>query len=121
AGVSGSNLPRMGERFRLKQSFDISSFSAANRVILQALKDYGMIVADNGSNWYLSGAPSSRWNDSDLHNLSLVPGSAFEAVDLTPVVQSLNPGSRAADGSTVVTLNGLNFSGGAGRTQVFFG
>ena len=49
--------PRMGERFRLKQNFDISGFSAANRVILQALKTYGMIVADNGSGWYLSGAP----------------------------------------------------------------
>ena len=84
AGVNNARYPRMGERFRLKQSFDISGFSAANRVILQALKDYGMIVADNGSGWYLSGEPSSRWNDDDLHELTSMLGSNFEAVDLTP-------------------------------------
>jgi hypothetical protein len=121
AGVAGANLPRMGERFRLKQNFDISGFSAANKVILQALKDYGMIVADNGSNWYLSGTPSSRWSDSDLHNLSQIPGSAFEVVDLTPVVQGLGQATGSTSGGTVVTINGLNFSGGAGQTQVFFG
>jgi len=57
------SLPRMGERFRLKQSVDISAYPADDRIILQALKDYGMIVADNGAPWYLSGAPSSRWSD----------------------------------------------------------
>ena len=66
AGSNNAALPRMGERFRLKQSFDISGFSAANQVILQALKDYGMIVADNGSSWFLGGTPSSRWSDDDL-------------------------------------------------------
>ncbi len=119
AGVANLNYPRMGERFRLKQSFDISGFSAADQVILQALKDYGMIVADNGSSWYISGEPSSRWNDSDLHNLTLVHGSDFEAVDLTPVVTGLSQSSGA--GGAALTITGLNFSGGAGTTHVFFG
>lgn len=122
--VAGSNnpaLPRMGERFRLKQSVDISGFSPANRVILQALKDYGMIVADNGSNWFLSGAPSSRWDDNDLHNLTQIVGSEFEVVDLTPVVSGLDQSSGDTGGGATVTISGLNFSGGAGLTQVFFG
>jgi hypothetical protein len=121
AGTNNASLPRMGERFRLKASFDISHFSAANQVILQALKDYGMIVADNGSSWYLSGQPSSRWDDSDLHNLGQLVGSDFEAVDLTPVVSGLSVTSGPTAGGTVVTVSGLNFSGGAGMTQVFFG
>jgi len=74
--------PPMGERFRLKAGFDASRFSAANQVILAALKTYGMIVADNGSAWYLSGAPDERWDNDDLHNLQTgVHGSDFEAVD----------------------------------------
>ncbi|MBI4514818.1 MAG: DUF4091 domain-containing protein [Deltaproteobacteria bacterium] len=74
--------PPMGQRFRLKAGFDISGFSASNRVILTALKTYGMFVADNGSSWFLSGAPDPRWDDDDLHNLQTgVRGSDFEAVD----------------------------------------
>jgi hypothetical protein len=119
AGSNNASYPRMGERFRLKSSFDISGFSPANRVILQALKDYGMIVADNGSSWYLSGAPSSRWNDDDLHGLSSILGNNFEAVDLAPRVTSLSPASGPA--GTAVTINGLNFSGNAGMLKVFFG
>jgi len=76
------NRPPMGQRFRLKAGFDMSRFSAANQVILTALKQYGMILADNGSNWYLSGAPDERWDNDDLHNLQTgVHGSDFEAVD----------------------------------------
>jgi FG-GAP-like repeat/IPT/TIG domain len=121
AGSNNPNLPPMGERFRLKASFDISHFSAADQVILQALKDYGMIVADNGSPWYLSGEPSSLWDDSDLHNLTQVVGSDFEAVDLTPVVSGLNVSTGLTAGGTSVTISGVNFSGGAGQTQVLFG
>jgi hypothetical protein len=119
AGSNDPSLPRMGERFRLKASFDISGFSPANQVILQALKDYGMIVADNGSSWYVSGEPSPRWDDSDLHNLGMLTGSDFEAVDLTPIVGGLSQNTGAAD--TQIIINGLNFSGGAGQTQVWFG
>ena len=77
----GTQYPPMGLRFRLKASFNISSFSPANQVILRALKKYGMFVSDNGSAWYLSGAPNPNWSDDDLHNLGRVIGSNFEAVD----------------------------------------
>ncbi len=79
--AQGTQYPPMGLRFRLKSSFNISGFSPANQVILRALKKYGMFVSDNGSSWYLSGAPNPNWNDGDLHNLQLVKGSDFEAVD----------------------------------------
>jgi hypothetical protein len=70
----------MGLRLRLKASFDLAGFSGQSRVVLQALRRYGMLVADNGSNWYLSGAPGACWNDDDLNQLKTVPGSAFEVV-----------------------------------------
>jgi hypothetical protein len=79
------NRPPMGLRLRLKANFDISSFTGESRVILVALKRYGMIVADNGSNWYISGAADPRWNDDDLNQLKTVPGSAFEVVDTGPI------------------------------------
>jgi hypothetical protein len=75
------NLPPMGLRFRLKASFDVSSYTGEARVVLDALKKYGMIVADNGSNWFISGAVDTRWNDDDLNQLKSVPGSAFEVVN----------------------------------------
>lgn len=75
------NLPPMGMRLRLKASFNIASFPAADRVILTALKRYGMIVADNGSDWFLSGAPDPRWNDDELNLLKRVHGSDFEVVE----------------------------------------
>lgn len=76
-----SNLPPMGLRVRLKASFDISPFPANVQVILRGLKKYGMIVADNGSNWYVSGAPDSRWDDEELATLGNVKGRDFEVVD----------------------------------------
>ncbi len=79
------NLPPMGLRLRLKAGFDISHFTGQSRVILEALKKYGMIVADNGSSWFITGAADPRWNDDDLIQLKTVPGSAFEAVDTGPV------------------------------------
>ena len=83
-----SSLPPMGLRLRLKAGYDISGFPAKVQVILRALKKYGMIVADNGSSWYISGAPDPRGNDDELHTLGEVPGSAFEAVDTGPVIAS---------------------------------
>ena len=120
AGSNNPSYPPMGARFRLKASFDISGFSATDQVILQALKDYGMIVADNGSSWYLSGEPSTSWDDNDLHALTQVIGSDFEAVDLTPRLTSASAPSALTTGM-VVTLTGLNFSGGARKTVVNFG
>jgi hypothetical protein len=80
---SSSNpaYPPMGQRFRLKAGFDVSRFPKSVQVILVALKFYGMFVADNGSNWYVSGAPDERWNNDELHLLSQVHGSDFEAVE----------------------------------------
>jgi hypothetical protein len=80
---TSTSLPPMGQRFRLKASFDHSGFSPQVQVILTALKQYGMILADNGSAWYLSGAPDSRWDNDILHELGAIPGSAFEAVDVS--------------------------------------
>jgi hypothetical protein len=73
-------LPPMGLRLRLKAGYDISRFNGAARIILVALKRYGMIVADNGSSWYITGAPDPRWDDNNLDELKTVPGSAFEVV-----------------------------------------
>jgi hypothetical protein len=74
-------LPPMGLRLRLKRSYPIGGFPRQARIVLQALKDYGLIVADNGSDWYVSGAPSPKWSNDQLHTLHSVPGSAFEVVD----------------------------------------
>jgi hypothetical protein len=73
-------LPPMGLRLRLKASFDLRRYHGESLVILRALKRYGMIVADNGSSWYITGAPNPGWDDADLEEIKTVPGSAFEAV-----------------------------------------
>lgn len=83
---SNGNLPPMGMRVRLKAGFDISGFSANVQVILKALKKYGMYVADNGSNWYISGTPDSRWNDDELGELKTIQGKNFEVVRMGTVV-----------------------------------
>jgi hypothetical protein len=78
--------PPMGMRVRLKASVDISGFSPAMQVILRALKKYGLMLADNGSNWFISGAPDPRWNDNELNTLKNIKGSQFEVVKMTNVV-----------------------------------
>ena len=75
------SLPPMGLRVRLKANVDISGFPRQARIVLQALKTYGMILADNGSNWYISGAPNPHWSNDDLHTLGRITGSDFEVVD----------------------------------------
>jgi hypothetical protein len=80
------NLPPMGLRLRLKASYDVSQLTGQSRVIAVAMQRYGVIVADNGSNWYFQGAPSPGWNDDDLEQLKSVPGTAFEVVDTGPVL-----------------------------------
>ena len=79
------NRPPMGLRLRLRADYDVSPFHGQSRVILDAMKTYGLIVADNGSNWFITGAADSRWDDDDLNQLKTVPGSAFEVVDTGPV------------------------------------
>jgi hypothetical protein len=77
---TSSALPPMGMRVRLKANFDTTSFTPTVRTILRAMMRYGMFVADNGSGWYISGAPDPRWSDDELSALSRVPSSAFEVV-----------------------------------------
>lgn len=95
SSLTGSQYPAMGQRFRLRATFDISSYPADAQVILRALQTYGMFVADNGSAWYISGAPDSRWNNDDLATLSNVHGSDFEAVDDTVFMITANSAQGA--------------------------
>ena len=81
------NAPPMGLRVRLKAGYDISRFTGAASAILVAMKKYGMILADNGSDWFFTGASDTRWNDSDLNQLKSVPGSAFEVVSSGPIIR----------------------------------
>ncbi|MEK7269700.1 MAG: hypothetical protein AAB215_02030 [Planctomycetota bacterium] len=80
------NLPPMGMRVRLKASFDASAFPASVQPILAAMKTYGMIVADNGSDWFVSGAPDPRWSDDDLSTLKRIKGKDFEVLKMEGVV-----------------------------------
>jgi hypothetical protein len=124
--------PPMGARFRLKDSFDLDSLNPQSRIIAQAMRDYGMILADNGSNFFFSGSTYSvdatnqrtlTWNDDDiqdtLHGLKSLRFSDFEVVDLTPVITGIS--SNEAAPGTQVTIVGQNFSGAAGHLQVWFG
>jgi hypothetical protein len=77
---TSSALPAMGMRVRLKANFDTTGFTPTVRVILRAMMRYGMFVADNGSGWFVSGAPDPRWSDDELSALARVPSSAFEVV-----------------------------------------
>jgi hypothetical protein len=126
ANSSAQFAAPMGMRLRLKSNFDISSFSATNQVILKALKQYGMIMADNGSSMYLSGAPDDRWDNNDLHNLSTLIASDFEVVAMGTVYTSANvpqgsapnivsftaSTSNPVSAGTAVTLN-WNVTGGS--------
>ncbi|MBX9666690.1 MAG: hypothetical protein K2X93_03685 [Candidatus Obscuribacterales bacterium] len=94
AGSQTAGWPPMGQRFRLKASFDISSFSTINKAILTCLKEYGMIVADNGSSWYVTGTSDPRWNDDELNQLKTLHGSDFEAVNESSLI--VNPDSGQA-------------------------
>ena len=82
----------MGQRFRLKAGYNVSQFSPQARVIAQALKKYGLILADNGSAWYISGAPDERWDNGVLHELDVIQGSDFEAVDESSLMMDPNSG-----------------------------
>ena len=118
ANSSNPDAPPMGMRLRLKAGFDISGFSATNQVILAALKKYGMIMADNGSSMFISGAPNDNWDNSDLHNLGNVTASDFEVVQMTPIytasnvpqgsapsIASFRASAQSVSSGTPVTLN----------------
>jgi hypothetical protein len=94
SSLSGTQYPPMGQRFRLKAGVDTSRFGPNVQIILRALKKYGMFLADNGSSWFLSGAPDPRWDDDELHQLGLLHGSDFEAVDESSLM--IDPNSAQA-------------------------
>jgi len=88
--ASSSNdpsLPPMGLRVRLRANVNVSSFPRQARIVLRALQRYGMILADNGSPWYVSGAPNRRWSNDDLHSLGRLSGADFEVVDTSSLPQ----------------------------------
>ena len=95
SSLSGSQYPPMGQRFRLRADYDISGYSPEIQVILTAMKQYGLILADNGSSWYISGAPDDRWDNDTLHEWDDIPGSAFEAVDVSSLLVDPNSGRVA--------------------------
>ncbi len=101
SSLTDPRYPPMGQRFRLKAAFDISPFPADVQVILRALKKYGMILADNGSPWFISGEPDSRWNNDNLGLMRNISGSAFEAVDESALMVDPNSGQAKQSGPSV--------------------
>jgi hypothetical protein len=92
--LTGPQYPPMGLRVRLRADYDISGFSPEVQVILQGLKTYGMILADNGSSWFISGVPDERWDNDVLHEIDVVLGSDFEVVDVSGLM--IDPDSGQA-------------------------
>jgi hypothetical protein len=90
--ANNKNLPPMGARFRLKASFSTAGYRSDTKVILTAMKKYGMILADNGSDWYFTGAASDDWSNDMLDELKSIPASAFESVDASSLMISPNSG-----------------------------
>lgn len=114
SSYSGSAYPPMGQRFRLKQSFDISKYGPHMQVVLTALKEYGMILADNGASWFVSGVPDPRWNDDEMHQMTWLVGADFEAVDESSLMVNPNSAQAAVPGNSIPTglVNIVNkFSG----------
>ena len=106
----------MGMRIRLKASFDISGYSSTNQIILKAMKQYGMILADNGSNLFFQGTPDARWNDNDLNALKAVPASAFDVVQMAPVYDSATAPTGAAPVINSFTASSTSVASGASVT-----
>jgi hypothetical protein len=112
---SNANAAPMGMRLRLKSSFDVSGYSATNQVLLRAMQQYGLIMADNGSSMYISGTPDDRWDNDDLHNLGNVTASDFDVVLMNPIYTSSNYPQGASPTITSFTANQSSVSAG---TQV---
>ena len=117
-----SDLPRMGERFRLRGDFVIpDSWTPETKAIAQAMKDYGLIVADNGSDFFFQGTPSSQWDMDEILRLRGIKPADFEVVDLRPVVEGLSVLSGPTGGGSAISIFGRNFSGAGGQLSVNFG
>lgn len=101
SSLTDERYPPMGQRFRLKADFDISGFSPDVQVILRALQRYGIILADNGSPWYISGAPNERWDNDILRELRQVRGADFEAVDVSSLIVDMDSGQARTQRATL--------------------
>jgi hypothetical protein len=112
ANSTNADAAPMGMRVRLKASFDISSYSATNQVILKALQQYGAIMADNGSNMFISGAPDDRWDNDDLHNLGQITASDFEVVQMGTIYTQANLPSGASPTISSFTASASSVSAG---------
>ena len=100
-----ANLPPMGLRLRLKADFDTSRYYGQSKVILETLKKYGLIVADNGADWFISGASDPRWIDADLDQLKGIPGSAFEVVNTELDTELATTAAATTDSTPAVTTS----------------
>ena len=118
SSLTGKQYPPMGQRFRLKAGYDINGFSAPIQVILNAFKRYGIILADNGSDWFISGAPDERWDNDMLRELKVLEGNDFEAVDVSALMIDSNSAEARSviprisdltlmDDSLLLSLDGL--------------
>ena len=120
AGSADSSLPPMGLRLRLRADFDMSSYAPEVQVILQAMKTYGLIVADNGSPWYISGVPDERWDNDHLQEFGNLTGTDFEAVDESSLMVDPSSGQAAgapsSGNSPTWFLRDANSSGVADHT-----
>lgn len=92
SSLTAAQYPPMGQRFRLRADFPLTDFAPAMQVILRAMQKYGIILADNGSAWYISGAPDERWDNDVLHQIGRVKGSDFEAVDVSGLLFQADSG-----------------------------
>ncbi len=125
SNLTDPKYPAMGQRFRLRASFNVTTYSPDVQVILRAMQKYGMIVADNGSAWYISGAPDPRWNNSNLATLRNVVGSDFEAVDDSVFMVNQNSGQARScdvngDGATNVVDAQLQINAALGTSACTF-
>jgi hypothetical protein len=110
--TSNANALPMGARLRLKSTFNVSSFSATNQVILNAMKKYGLIMADNGSSMYFSGAPDDRWSNDDLHNLAQVTAADFDVIEISPLYTNSNVPSGPNPQITSFTASATSVASG---------
>lgn len=106
----------MGMRLRLKSSFDISGFPPQSQVILKALQQYGMIMADNGSSIFITGDPDPRWNNNDLASLKTVPASEFDVILMDPLYTPNNVPTGPAPNISTFTANPSTINPGQSST-----
>ena len=129
SSLTGTQYPPMGQRFRLRADYPevkTPPFSPHALTIIRALKKYGMMLADNGSSWYISGASDDRWDNDVLHQLDIIRGSDYEAVDTSSLQISANSGQAAVGPFTISgtvngpsgALAGVSFCAGTGVSGV---